>query len=132
VAILYAGTAWIPFGVGLRDIFVLALITSCLVFALAGFDMVFMIEEMVYDAHRHLHVHGRLWHVIPSLLVLCIVLAIPAFAGQGGPSLPALRFGAAASAVLLSLWWIARLARPMPDMVLRELHIFVFAILMAT
>ncbi len=138
VGLLYATTfmlgQWHPFGIEdpLGDLFVLTVIASFLIFALAGFNLVFIGEEMVYDAHRILHLRSPAWHVMPLALSLGLAFALPILQRHGWLHLPTLWLGACASLLILTLWWGASTIRPMPQTILRELHLFAFAILLAT
>src|SRR5205823_6199928 len=58
---LYGLTAWTRFAFRLEDFFVVALLVSFGIFALAGFNLVFVLEEMVFDLHRQLGPHRRAW-----------------------------------------------------------------------
>lgn len=134
VLLLYALTFWTRLAFDLQDFFVLAVLVSFGVFALAGFNLVFVLEEVVYDAHRKVHLKSRLWELAPTALCVSITLGLPAWnLYGGGPSLPALWTAAVAGSLLLLFWWtVAWANRIQSPMVLQELHLFVVGALAAT
>jgi len=134
VVTLYALTSWTPLAFPLiEDFFVLAVLVSFAIFALAGFNLVFVLEEVVYDAHVRLHVAGRVWAALPTAACVLLVLALPAWRAVGGPDLPALWTAAVVGALLLLFWWAVAWANDVRDAtVLRELHLFVVGALAAT
>lgn len=134
VLFLYALTFWTRLAFDLQDFFVLAVLVSFGVFALAGFNLVFVLEEVVYDAHRKAHLKSRLWELGPTVLCVSLTLGLPAWnLYAGGPSLPALWTAAVAGSLLLLFWWtVAWANRIRSPMVLQELHLFVVGALAAT
>src|SRR5207244_4422543 len=72
VLALYGLTAWGGIAFHLEDLFVVAVLMGFAVFSLAGFNLVFVLEEMVYDAHRLLHLRSRAWLALPTLLALAL------------------------------------------------------------
>lgn len=134
VSSLYLLTFWTRLAFPLQDFFVLAVLVSFAVFALAGFNLVFLLEEIVYDAHVRISVGGRAWASLPTVFVFGIVVGLPLWADYGGgPSMPALWIASVAGAVLLLSWWFLAWAKGLQDSpVLRELHLFVLGALAAT
>lgn len=130
---LYALTFWTRLAFPLQDFFVLAVLVSFAVFALAGFNLVFVLEEVVYDAHVRVHVVGKGWAALPTAFTLLLVVGLPVWDDMGGPSLPALWTAAGLCALLLLSWWFVAWARGAESTaVLRELHVFVLGALAAT
>lgn len=133
VAFLYAATAWTTFAFPLADFFVVAVVASFSVFALAGFNLVFVLEEVVYDIHVRLHVRHRAWEAGPTMLVLALAIALPVWESKGGPGMPALwTVSIAASLALVSWWFVAVVNGIEGRAVLRELHLFVIGALAAS
>ncbi|MHB1261043.1 MAG: hypothetical protein ACYC2H_04935 [Thermoplasmatota archaeon] len=133
VLLLYATTFWTRLAFDLQDFFVLAVLVSFAVFALAGFNLVFVLEEMVYDAHRQAHLTSRLWELAPTALCMGITLGLPVWRMNGGPSLPALWTASVVGSLLLLFWWtVAWANRIRSPLVLQELHLFVVGALAAT
>lgn len=125
-------TTWTIFAFSLDDFFVIGLLAGFFVFALAGFNLVFILEEVVYDIDVRLHVRGRAWKAIPTLLAVAIAVGLPILDKQGGPELPLLWGAAVAAAVLLAAWWFLTLVNHLDgSTVLRELHLFTFGGLLA-
>lgn len=130
---LYALTFWTRLAFPLQDFFVLAVLVSFGVFGLAGFNLVFVLEEVVYDAHVRVHVRGRFWAAMPTAFTLALVVGLPLWDDYGGPSLPVLWIASVAGAVLLLSWWFLAWAKGIEGTaVLRELHLFVLGALAAT
>jgi hypothetical protein len=130
---LYLLTSWTRLAFPLQDFFVVAVLVSFAVFALAGFNLVFIVEEMVYDAHVRIHVRGRGWATIPTFAVVGFAIGLPIWRDYGGPSLPALWTASIFCAVLLLAWWFLAWANGLQGtLVLRELHVFVIGALGAT
>lgn len=122
---LYAATAWLPF-IGVRDLFVLTVLVGFGVFVLAGFNLLFVMEEIVYDIHRLLHLRGRWWQAMPLLvgaaLIPLVYLGEPAL----GISLGTLRFMVPFGVTLLVIGWAIRLKiHPAGEAQLREIHLLV-------
>lgn len=137
VMALYGVTGWT--GAFLRDgddLFFVAVLLGFAVFGLAGFNLVFVLEEIVYDAHR-LNLRrfkGKGWIALPSLAVLALAIGLPWLQARIGVHLPALWFAAIACTVLMAAWWFfAALNRvASAPAILRELHLFVVGILLAS
>lgn len=129
VALLYGLTAWTSLAFNVEDFFTIALLVSFGVFALAGFNLVFVLEEMVYDAHRTLHLRHPAWALMPTLVVGALALLIPVWRSAGGPRLSALWVASIANLVVLGSWWFIRLVNRLDERtVLREIHLFVVGI----
>jgi len=131
---LYALTFWTRLAFPLQDFFVVAVLASFAVFALAGFNLVFVLEEIVYDAHVRIHVAGAFWAAVPTVFVLGIVVGLPLWHDYGGgPAMPALWIASVAGAVLLLAWWFLAWAKGLEGSpVLQEIHLFVLGALAAT
>jgi hypothetical protein len=134
VLVLYGLTAWNGIAFHLEDLFVLAVVTSFAIFALAGFNLVFVLEEMVYDAHRLLHLRSRAWLALPTLLALALALLLPAWEAHGGLHLPALWVASVLVSAAMLGWWAVRALEPIPHhaAVVREMHLLVLGALAAT
>lgn len=122
---LYIATAWLPF-IGLRDLFVLTVVVGFSIFVLAGFNLLFVLEEVVYDIHRLLHVRGQIWQTIPLLVGIVLVPAV--FIGERvlGISLGTLQLMVPFGVFVLVIGWIIRLrVHPGGESQLREIHLLV-------
>jgi hypothetical protein len=133
VAVLYGLTAWGGIAFHLEDLFILAVVTSFAIFALAGFNLVFVLEEIVYDGHRLLHLRSRAWLALPTLLAPRLALFIPAW-GRYGIHLPALWVASVLVAAAMLGWWAVRAIEPIPNdaAIVREMHLLVLGALAAT
>jgi hypothetical protein len=130
---LYALTFWTRLAFPLEDFFVMAVLVSFAIFVLAGFNLVFVLEEVVYDAHVRIHVSGRLWGLVPTGLCIALAWGLPLWRVEGGPSLPALWIASIVGALLLLFWWTVAWAHDVREQtVLREIHLFVIGALAAT
>lgn len=133
VASLYGLTSWTRLAFPLQDFFVVALLVSFALFALAGFNLVFVLEEVLYDAHVRIHLAGRAWAALPTALAMALVIGLPLWRDYGGPAMPALWIASVAGSVLLLAWWFMAWAKGFEGTaVLRELHLFVLGALAAT
>lgn len=133
VGLLYGATAWTPYAFPLADFFVVAVVASFAVFALAGFNLVFVLEEIVYDIHVRLHPRKRRWQALPSAIVLVIAVGLPVWSRHGGPSLPAFWITSLVAASFLLGWWFIALVNGLSGrIVLRELHLLVIGALLAS
>lgn len=132
VVILYGTTAVLSLPSGIDDLFVVTVVTSFLIFGLAGFNLVFVIEEMVYDVHRLIHLRQPAWQVLPVALAILLILFLPVAKRHLGLAFPALWVGSWAVLVLLGFWWAVSVVRPMPATALRELHLLAAGIFLAT
>ncbi len=132
VVVLYALTFWTHLALQVQDFFVIALVVSFAIFILAGFNLVFVLEEIVYDTHVLLHLRWRGWLAAPSIYVLALTIGLPMWARRGGPELPVLWSAAAVCTLLLASWWFLRLFNRLDDRrILPELHLFVVGALAA-
>ncbi|HLF16510.1 MAG TPA: hypothetical protein VI796_03650, partial [Candidatus Thermoplasmatota archaeon] len=134
VLALYGATFWTRLAYDLADFFVVAVIVGFAIFALAGFNLVFVIEEMVHDLHRDLRLRGRAWTAAPTVAVLAIAAGLPWWRLQGGPSLPSLWIASVLGGLVLLGWWFVRALNDVPggERILRELHLFVIGALAAS
>ncbi len=133
VVFLYGATAWTPLAFPLADFFVVAVVASFMVFALAGFNLVFVLEEVVYDVHVRLHVRHPVWQTVPTIVVLGLAAALPLWESKGGPGLPALWTASLVCAATLLAWWFVALVNSLRGGVaLRELHLLVVGALFAS
>ncbi len=129
--LLYGGTAWIPFAYQVDDFTIIALISSFGVFALAGFNLVFILEEMVFDAHRELHVSYTAWAFAPSLLVLGLAVGLGVTRTFG--NVPTLWITCVVWSILMLAWWTFRAFNTVHgNLVLRELHMLLIGTVAAT
>lgn len=132
VAVVYGLTSWAVFAFPLDDFFVVGLLASFAVFALAGFNLVFVLEEMVYDADARLHLHSRAWAALPTVLTTTLAIGLPTWSRHGGPDLPVLWIAAVVSSAMLLIWWFMMLVNHLQGRaVLRELHLFAIGSLLA-
>ncbi len=128
--LFYALTAWTPIAVGYEDFFIVALVSSFLIFALAGFNLIFVLEELVYDAQRVAHFRHPAWRFGPTLLVLALAWLLPVVERMG-PSFRTTWIVAVADLVLLGSWWFLRAFNPIKEgPVLKELHLLVMSSLL--
>lgn len=133
VGLLYAATAWTPYAFPFADFFVVAVVASFAVFALAGFNLVFVLEEIVYDIHVRLHPRSRWWQALPTLVILGLAVALPFWTRHGGPALPAFWIASVIGAAVLLGWWFVALVNDLSGrIVLRELHLFIIGALAAS
>lgn len=129
----YAVTAWVGVPAALRDIQVTVALVAFLVFALAGFNLVFILEEMVHDAHRLLRLKGSMLQGIMLGLDIAVALGIPLWHAHGGPALTVLWWSSLGGLVLLGTLALLqgfKLLPPEPAVV-REMHLFVVGTLAA-
>lgn len=131
VVVLYGLTAWTPFAFPLQDFFVVAVLVSFAIFALAGFNLVFVLEEVMYDTQVLIHVRAPAWNVLPTAFVLTVAIGLPAWhRAGGGPDLPALWTASVAGSVILLGWWFLRVFNDIDGRkVLHELHLFIISAL---
>jgi hypothetical protein len=131
VGLVYAGIAGL--GSTQKDLLTIALILAFLVFAVAGFNLVFVLEDLIYAAHRQLphDRHGLAGAPFFVLLGLCFFL--PWWPSHAGLSLPSLWVATMAAAFVLGVWWFIRLVNGLDrrGLVLRELHLLVSGALAA-
>lgn len=124
VVLLYAATAWAPFAFDVHDFTVLALLSSFAVFALAGFNLVFILEEITFDVHRELHLAHRAWSLLPSIIIAALVIGLPLLERAGIVELDTLWLAAVIWAFVYIGWWTFRAFVPVREgPVLRELHL---------
>ncbi|MGB1586670.1 MAG: hypothetical protein ACPHID_06460 [Thermoplasmatota archaeon] len=133
VLLLYAATAWAPIAfVDVHDFTVLALLSSFAIFALAGFNLVFVLEEIVFDAHRLLPVRHRLFTFVPEALIVLLVVGLPIARQQGLLHAPTVWLGAVLWMFVYVGWWTFRAFVPVRSgPVLRELHLLTIGTLAA-
>ncbi|HUR61074.1 MAG TPA: hypothetical protein VM286_01750 [Candidatus Thermoplasmatota archaeon] len=131
VALLYGLTAWGGLALHLEDLFVAAVVMSFAIFALAGFNLVFVLEEMVYDAHRLLHLSRRAWLAVPTLLALALALLIPGWERASGLRFPALWVSSVLVSMVMLGWWATRAVSPVHNnaTVVREMHLLILGAL---
>ncbi len=133
VVALYAATAWLGGTGGVNDVFVVARVLAFLIFGLAGFNLVFVLEEMIYDGHRLLPHRRRGWLALPFFLDAALCLFLPWWWGNGGLFLPTFWIAAMITTAMLGSWWFIRLVNQIDlrQIVIRELHLFAAGILAA-
>lgn len=133
VLLVYAATSWTVFAFPLDDFFVVGLLVSFIVFALAGFNLVFLLEELVYDIDVRLHERGPNWTILPLGVALSVAIGLPVLARQGGPEFPLLWTSSLVACATLAGWWVAtRLQRFDGRVVRRELQLFAIGTLLAS
>lgn len=125
VVLLYAATAWTSL-LEVRDIFVLTVLVGFFLFTLAGFNLLFVLEEVLYDAHRLLHLRHPLWAVLPTVIVGALLAALPVLEELTGQGFGTLRTLTPVLAAVLILGWGLRLAIPQVGVgFTREVHLLV-------
>lgn len=134
VVLLYAATAWAPIAfVDVDDFTVLALLSSFIIFALAGFNLVFILEEITFDLHRELHLVHRFWSFAPTLLIAGLIIGLPLLRDAGVLHAPTLWLAAVIWGFIYLFWWTFRIFVPVREgPVLRELHLLTVGTLAAT
>lgn len=127
--IVYALTAWGPATFGYDDFFIVALLSSFLVFALAGFNLVFIVEEAVFDLHRIVRLDRAGWRFGPTLAVFILAAGLPWL--PAWDALWSLWIASLVSTVLMGGWWFVRAFNTIREgPVLRELHILVVSVML--
>ncbi len=120
--LLYGLTAWTPL-VGVRSVFVLGVLVAFVIFGLAGFNFLFLVEEVLFDIHRQLHFRGTLWHAIPSFIILGTTPLVYWLLPQLGLRWPTLKIAMPFVVLLLAVAWGVRLkAGPHADKLVQEGH----------
>jgi hypothetical protein len=134
VVVLYGLTAWGGLAFHLEDLFILAVVMSFAIFALAGFNLVFVLEELVYDGHRLLHLRSRAWLALPTFVALGLALLLPSWERHGGLHLPALWVASVLVASGMLGWWAVRALTPIEHdgLIVREMHLLALGALGAT
>lgn len=134
VLLLYGLSASGAVALHLEDLFLVTVLVSFGLFVLAGFNLVLILEEMVYDIHRLvLHPRNHLWFALPFILFALLALGLPMWAARGGPGLPIVYGAAVACTVVVGLWWMLRAAlRIREEAVTREVHLLAFSVLAAS
>jgi hypothetical protein len=128
---LYGLTAWTRIAFSVHDLYVVNLLVGFFVYALAGFYVIFVLEEAVYDAHRLLHLAHPAWALMPTALVAALTVGLP-LSGRIGWEFPRLWMVSLVAVALLGGWWVMRaFTRLRSRAVIRELHLFVAAALAA-
>lgn len=105
--LLYAVTAWTPL-VGVKSALVLALLVAFVVFALAGFNVLFVVEEVLFDIHRQLHIRGTFWNAVPTLVLIGVTPLVYWLLPLVGLRWPTLQIGMPLVLLLLLIAWIVR------------------------
>lgn len=138
---IYGITGWTGAALHQGDLYVPAVFLGLAIFGLAGFNLVFVLEEVVYDAHRHLpaRVKSKAWVAVPSLACAGLAAGIPYLVKQPwwvatvGSPLTALWLASLLCTALMAAWWLFALANHVESgpAIVRELHLFVTGILLA-
>ncbi|MHB8633638.1 MAG: hypothetical protein ACYDBQ_06700 [Thermoplasmatota archaeon] len=132
-AALYGLAASVALGFTIYDVESVALLVSFLVFALAGFNLVFVVEEVVHDLHQALQPRGPVVDAGLVVLAAGLTLFLPWFS-RSGPMLFGVLWATSVGAlVVLAGFWALRStgrARGGPTL-LRQLHVFVVGALAA-
>lgn len=120
--LLYGLTAWTPL-VGVRPVFVLGVLVAFFIFALAGFNVLFVVEEVLFDIHRNLHIRGTWWNAIPTFIILGTTPLVYWLLPELGLRWPTLKIAMPFVVLLLAVAWIARLqAGPHAIKLVQEAH----------
>jgi len=131
---LYGLTGWAGLAFKVDDLAVVGVLLAFGIFGLSGFNLVFVLEEVVYDAHRLLPDRiRRAATLVPTVAVAALAAGLPILTEHGGLHLPALWTASLACTLLMASWWIFDLAnRPAAaPLIVRELHLFVAGTLLA-
>ncbi len=130
VAFLYAATAWAPLAFDMDDFAIITLLSSFGVIAIAGFNLVFVLEEMVFDVHRMFEFRSRVWQSAPLIFVIGLAVAQPLIWPPNALPAPYFWYASLIGTAVLGGWWLVRAFNPIRDgPVLRELHLFVVGII---
>lgn len=127
VMALYGLTAWTRFAFpAVHDLAIVAVVVAFIIYGLAGFNLVFVLEEVVYDLHLAFHPRHRAWSFMPLVAVAALAIGLPLLAAGPGPALPATAIVALVATLVLGAFWFVRaFNRVHEGPVLRELHLFV-------
>lgn len=109
----------------LHDLFLISVLVGFILFALAGFNVLFILEEMIYDAHRLIALRSPLWAIAPVAAVVAILIGLPFLEAVAPIRFNALRIVAIASLVLLALGWLTRYLTAMGRALTREIDLLV-------
>lgn len=107
VALLYGLSAATRI-VDVHDLFVVSLIVGLLLFVLAGFSLLFVLEEVIYDAHRLIGARSAWWGVVPVATAVGLAIAVPILDAAFGWRPGAVWVVAIAATALLALVWVVR------------------------
>ncbi len=130
VVFLYAATAWTPLAFDMDDFAVITLLSSFGVIAIAGFNLVFVLEEMVFDTHRLLEFRHRAWQFVPLILVFALAIGQPLVWPVDALPAPSVWYASLIGSTVLGGWWLVRAFNSIREgPVLRELHLFTVGIL---
>lgn len=131
--LVYAMTGIAPAQFGYEDFFVVALISSFLVFSLAGFNLVFILEEVVYDVQRLTPLNDARYRFGPTVTVALLAWLLPLSPRVGLPAFPTVWIASVVSLVILAGWWFLRAFNPIREgPVLKELHMLVASSILMT
>jgi hypothetical protein len=129
---IYGVTGWTGAFFGGDDLLVVAVILGFAIFGLSGFNLVFVLEEMVYDAHRLLpkRFKTKAWLAVPTLALVALTFGLPRFGLED--SLRATWVASIACFALMVGWWIFSAFNDLDigPTILRELHLFVASLLL--
>lgn len=131
---LYGLGAFAGFGLqAAHDLETITALVGFLVFALAGFNLVFVLEETLHDADRVLHPKGPILYVTILGLVAAVAIGLPVWQHMGGPMLRIVWFSSVAGLWVLAGYAVLRWSRLIPDQpaVRRELYLFALGVLLA-
>jgi hypothetical protein len=106
--LLYALTEWTPWFVNTRSALVLAVLVAFILFGLAGFNFLFLVEELLFDIHKALQLKGTLWNAIPTLVILGVTPLVYWILPSIGIPWPTLSIGMPVIYLLLIISWIVR------------------------
>jgi hypothetical protein len=116
-----------------NDLFLVIVILSFIMFTLAGFNLLFIMEEIIYALHVRLHLRGRTWSAIPAAGLAAFALLLWWWGRHTGLPLPTTMVTAALLAVLVGLWWMVWAIRPtdVGRTALRDMHLLASGVLLA-
>lgn len=115
--------------VDVHDIFLLSLILGLFMFVLAGFNLLFVLEEVIYDAHRLMRLGSPWWGAVPAAATLGLVAGIPLAEAAFGLHAPTLHAAAIGAVILLAVVWSVRFATSSSIAIVREADLLVAGLL---
>lgn len=128
VALLY-GASFATRLVDLHDLFLLSLIVGLLLFVLAGFNLLFVLEEVIYDAHRLMRLRSPWWAALSAAVSVGLVIVLPLADAAVGLHAPSLHAAAIGASMLLAVVWAVRFAGRTSMAVVREADLLVAGLL---
>ncbi len=128
--LLYALTEWTPWFVNVRSALVLAVLVAFVLFGIAGFNFLFMVEEVLFDIHSALHVRGTLWNVLPTVVILATIPLVYWILPSVGIPWPTMSIAEPVIVLLLAIAWLVRWrAGPSGIKIVHEAHFLAVGII---